>query len=387
MKLNKIQIAFIILLIILIIFKISEPKPIDWSEGFSLTETKPYGSSTLFENLNQSFTKGEISISNYPIYNFLKDNNSKNRSYIFITDEFKPDKLDLENLFSFVENGNNVFISTYWLPSLFKDSFNIKINYDYNSREIYFVNKNISIDTFIYEYNYSSFFETFDTAKTIVLGKDKSEKINFIKIKKGKGDFYINTIPILYTNYYFLKGESNKYIYISLSYLTDSDVIWDEYYKPNNIKSGSPLRFIVSKIELRRAYYLLLISVIMFIAFKGKRIQRIIPIKNIEKNKTLEFIKTLSKIYYLQKNHRSIAEKQITYFKENLRSRYGIKELNTDSETIKKLNYIFNISENEIINNINKINYILNKENLSNLELIELNNILEKYKGNNGTNI
>jgi hypothetical protein len=73
---------------------------------------------------------------------------------------------------------------------------------------------------------------------TYILGRDDFNRPNFIRLKSGKGNFYIHTAPLAFSNY-FLLHKSNIHYYESVLSNLPKDakqVVWDEYYlfKRNN---------------------------------------------------------------------------------------------------------------------------------------------------------
>ena len=160
----------------------------------------------------------------------------------------------------------------------------------------------------------NSYFISFDTSKTTILGKTYSDKINFIQMRFGKGTIFISTVPEVFSNYHFVHEKNYEYVYKALSYLPNQQVIWDEYYKAGNLKQDSPLRVIFNNSALLTAYYLLMLSLILFMIVGIKRKQRIIPVIESMRNTTLDFVDTVGALYFQTGNHKNIADKKITFF-------------------------------------------------------------------------
>jgi hypothetical protein len=85
-----------------------------------------------------------------------------------------------------------------------------------------------------------------------------------------------------------------------------------------------PLMFILSKRSLKWAWYLSLLLLIIYMIFIGKRRQRVIPVVESVKNTSLEYIKTVGKLYFMENDHRSIAIHKMKQFQTFLRTRYFI---------------------------------------------------------------
>ena len=84
------------------------------------------------------------------------------------------------------------------------------------------------------------------------------------------------------------------------------------------------LRFLFTTPSLTWAYYLTLAGLGLFMIFESKRRQRVIPVIEPVKNKSLEFVETVGQLYYQQADHASIAEKKIQYWLAYVRQRFNI---------------------------------------------------------------
>ena len=182
-----------------------------------------------------------------------------------------------------------------------------------------------------------SFLSTTATGETcVILERDSSGRVTYVKTRFGKGNFYLHSNPLVFTNYHILYN-SSMYPSRSLAYLTGRPLVWDEYYKPTHIQreGSSPLRYIFQQKALRMAYFLFLATWIIFVFFVGKRRQRIIPVYEKPTNQSLEFIDTVSQLYYNQHNNSDIVHKKIEHFADYVRSVLYLK-FQPDDKTFRK---------------------------------------------------
>ncbi|MDY0082608.1 MAG: hypothetical protein RBR74_05445 [Ignavibacteriaceae bacterium] len=267
---------------------------------------------------------------------------------------------------------------------MFSDSLNIQAYYSYfsvsDSTEINFVNPAIKRETdySFYKGNYDHYFTEIDTNKSVVLGVNGNDYSNFIKMKIGNGSLFLHTIPNIFTNYNLLRNERD-YIFKCLSYLKVRDVIWDEYYKEVNKYQSTPIRYILSQPSLKWGYFTFLFGIVLFVIFKGKREQRIIPVIKPLTNTTLDFIQTVGNVYLKQSNHKNIAKKKITYFMDHIRNKYGIRAQELNNDVIKQLAEKSNYNERELNKIKMSITAVNNSTSISKETLIELNNLLENF--------
>ena len=117
----------------------------------------------------------------------------------------------------------------------------------------------------------------------------------------------------------------------------------------------------------------------MFMLFEMKRKQRIIPIVKPLANTTLEFVGTIGNLYYQSGEHKSMAEKKIHFFMDQLRSKYWLTTTHLDETFVSIASKKTGRSEEEVRKLISVINSIRAKEKISEEELIDLNNRIEKF--------
>ncbi len=387
------MILFGIALLAIIVTELVRPKPINWNASYTSTDRIPFGSYILFEELKETKDDNNIHLITQNPYDFLSSSELQNNSsYIFINSNIGLDKRSYEKLIAFVRNGNSVFMAAQNFGTIISDSLHVETEIDYQIME-----EEISptfFSSYIKEDSLSKFkkkiyktvFKNFDTLKTTALGyykndqnQDAVDEINFIKVREGKGNFYFNTLPQAFSNYYMLNGNEN-YASICLSFLNQSETIyWDDYLKDGRKIIDSPMRFVLNQVPLRWAYYLLVIGILIFVIFTGKREQRIIPIIKPLENTSVEFTKTIGDLYFQHKDYSDIISKKITYLLEKIRSTYYINTNSLDKKFIDRLAVKTNHSIDETAIFIGYINDLKSKAFHTEGDLVELNKKIEEF--------
>lgn len=373
----------IIISIVLFVLKLTEPKEVDWKDSFSMKDKIPFGSYVMYDILKDLFEKNTVNQINFPIYNTLKNKSYQNVNYLVICNNFDPDDLDIQYMLDFVYEGNTMFIAATGFGKRFSDSLQIKIQPEFFADDSLYVSlshtKFYALDsTIIRTSSFHSYLKEFDTTYTNVLGTDGNGSTNFIEYYYGEGRIFIHTIPHSFTNYNILNDDA-KYVSGVFSHLSNGNILWDEYYKEVNKYSSTPLKFILSNTELSWSYFTLIVSLLLFITFRGKRQQRIIPVIKPLANTTVEFIETIGNLYFRQRNHKNIAEKKIAYLLDHLRNRYGIKviEINDELKALVAQKTKFGIENtSELFNNIRMVKRL---DKIDQKLLFNLNNIIEKF--------
>lgn len=389
MKLNipKNALPVIGILIILILMELFAPQPIDWTRNFNEDDKRPFGCFLLRELMEQElFPEQKFEVSRDAIFNYPElDSLAPNKNYIFVTDDFSPQTWEIELLLNLVQKGNQIVIATSNLGKVFSENLHVQLGTDIkfsdlavkNTHSLNFENPNLK------DKNNSEYPKAFDNTSinkfykdsVIVLGRDNQKRIQLIKIPYGKGNFFISCQPLAFTNYNVVQNKNANYIAGVFSYLPSYPIVWDEYYKPlRALRSTSPIVFLLSSPPLKMAYYLLLVCLILVLIFQGKRKQKMIPILKPIPNTTLEFIRTMGRLYYNRKNHKDIALKKIKYLKEFCKSRYHI-DLSID--TLNEVSKRSGISLKTLEILFKQVNQISNSNNISKEELEDLNSKVE----------
>lgn len=389
-KKNKYYIILFVVFSILVYVEYNKPKPIDWSQTFSSTDKIPYGTFVLREELKAAFPEKEIKENNRSYFQLFKE--EIEAPILVINNEFSPSELDLKLLLNHVDKGYDLFIAATYFSTEFADtlgferSFNVKsILFSDSISELHFTNKKLAGEKYIYKKAITnSIFTTLDTLRTTILGKSR-RGTNFVKIKHGKGNVFIHLEPMVFTNYNLLTEKNFQYAFKALSYLPYGEIIWDEYYKIGSGGGSSsgvgktPMYFILENPPLRYAWYILLLGMIIYILFEGKRLQRIIPVINPPKNTSLEFIETIGKLYFHRASHKDLAEKKFKYFADYLRTNYNLKSNSFSTEHYSKIAEKTGTNKILIGNIFNKYRHISAKAYIAEQELFDLNKEIECF--------
>jgi len=383
---NKTRLKYYILLalgiITFVLIEQSYNEKIDWTQSFSKQDKIPYGGYILFHQLDKLFPNSDIEINRESFYEFYTANTT-NTNYIIINSDLKLSDLALEKLLSYVSNGNNLFISASYVPKNLLDTLNVSLknSWSFLSTDtlnvLHLVNPKL---TKKYVFNNKLFTNIFDTIapNSTVLGLNNNNNPNFLNFKIGKGNLYLNLQPLAFTNYNLLLSDK-EYATNCLSYLPNQKTYWDEYYKGYNYENMSPLRFILSVPAFRFAYYLLIFGLLFYIIFQAKRRQKAIPIITPPQNTSKEFIKTIGKLHFLQKDNKTVINKKTAFLLENIRKKHLLKTNNLDDKFIHDLT-IKTGKEKEFISDLfNLIKELQKKETITDNELKEFNTFVEKF--------
>lgn len=303
-------------------------------------------------------------------------------SYIFINTKFTLDKLDIKYLLDFVGLGNNVFISAETFDFKLVDTLGIKVKNDYYNSDTIFT----LVDHTSREYRIAPLYglSKLNTDSchypTRTLATNNKNDTVFIDIKYGKGHIYLHTIPTAFANLNMLRTTQYDFGFRCLSYLPESSkILWDEYQKQGMQGENSRFRVLFANPPLRTALYIILSGFLLFMIFRAKRTQRIIPVINPPVNSSLEFLNTISNLYYKKSDFKTIAQKRHAYFLDFIRKNYYMSTESIDPNFISILNAKSGVEKEKLDELFSLYNDIIILPHISNELFLKYNNILEEF--------
>ncbi|MTI88885.1 MAG: hypothetical protein FH748_13040 [Balneolaceae bacterium] len=380
-----------VMVFLFVLVQILQPEPIDWSDSFSATDKIPYGSYITQHLLGTAFPGQEVTVNTSPVFNF-DTTASHSQNWIFIHNTFGLDPWETEILLKEAEEGSSVFIAARNFTQQFADTLNLKTKFgnpvirgnallDDDTSRVNFSNPSLSREEGwpYLQTTTEAFFTSVDSSRTTILGTDAQERPNYIRTNWGKGNIYLHSNPTLFSNYVVKEKTGADYAFTALSYLPVQPTIWDEYYKPGRLAGGSAVRYLVSKKHLRWAWFLSLIGVVLFLVFKGRRKQRIIPAADPPQNSSIEFAQTIGSLYLEKGNHKLIAEKKIQYFLDYIRSHIGLETHQQDQQFKERLAQRSAIPRGDVLSLFDLIEMIPNQDTISKKELTVLTERIDAF--------
>ncbi|MCU0434184.1 MAG: hypothetical protein MUC87_12065 [Bacteroidia bacterium] len=329
-----------------------------WKNFFTADERQPWGCK-IFRDYTDEIFDGEVSTVRATITDQFRKNNIPPANYIFINSQFSPTFSDVNYLCKFAEKGGSIFIAAGEFGLLedslkFRSAYSKQDDYDFQTtqnltlddlskgdtlRGVNFLNPKLKRETdYIFDKEFDHRIIRFANPKnTTSLGRDGSGNINFIRIKWGKGEFLIHTLPRAFTNYYMADSVTASYGFRAISYLPVRKTFWDEKYKDGLKENRDTRRFLFSEPALKLSYYVLIGTGTLLLLFGGKRRQRPVPEVKPLQNSTLAFVETIGTLYYREGNTQDIINKKISYFLESVRARFYVQTTVFDEPFLQKV--------------------------------------------------
>ncbi len=372
-----------------VIVQLASPKQYDWTVTFSHDDKNPFGAFALYELMPTLFKERKVDHHFKTIYE-VKESLKPDQNIFILASQFDGDKADTEILLKHVEKGGHVFISANYFRGVFRDTLNLAMRDVFfndvssetkDSASLYLANTSLDTTTTYWfaRNNVTTYFNRFDTAQTSVIAKNGYGYPVTLSVRRGKGSFILNSTPLVFTNIYLLAANNNEFVSSTLSTLPDNDVSWTEYYHVGRMESGSPLRFILTTEPLAWAYYITVGAILIFMIFEAKRKQRIIPVIKPLQNTSLEFVSTIGNLYYERGDHKNMADKQIAFLLDFIRTHYLVRTSAFNEEFYEAVAKKSGHAVYDIRDLFKLIIYINSSTMISAEQLMSLNNKIEQF--------
>ena len=379
-------------------------KKMDERVTFRKRDKIPYGTWVAFQSLPEFFPGATIQVNRWEpgLWEAISED-STDQLFLCITPKFMAESYEVSKLLSFVENGNDVFISTREISGELEEVLRCQVTDKdlpvfYEGMELLTgQDDSLSVrlkqpffsDEKFYRYGGRKFDATFtrlDRSLTDELGTDGDGNTNFIHLRAGKGNLYLHLAPLAFSNYFLLHRQNIGYFEKALSVIHPGvkKIVWDEYFisKENREKNRGKKSWItvLSRYPgLKAALVTAILTLLVYLLLEMRRKQRYIPVVAKPRNDSLDFVRTIGRLYYDRGDHKNLCRKMSAYFLEHIRSRYKLSTGNLDEAFINSLRFKTGVEEAEIRGIISFIKYAEDTPAVSAAQVAEFHKQLESF--------
>ena len=360
----------------------------------------PYGTYVAYNNLKHIFPSAAVDVNSVSpasyrsfvtSYSSYGSDDTTTTLYVIISPYFSPDKREFEALMRFISRGNHVFISSQYWGDEFLDSMDIDIGYNFildtaiNHKDSLWVSvfDPVSHDSLSFTYPGSkdySYLDDYDSVYSAVLGYNDSGQPNFIKLAyQNGGSIYIHTNPLALTNFFLLHKNNNRYYDNVFSYMPRNvtQIEWDEYFRYG--RRFSAWQVIMNHPSLRAAFWVTLLIFLLIFLFDSKRKQRIIPKIQPLRNASLDFVKTIGRLYYQYRDNKNLGIKMTAHLMDHIRQRYNISTATMDEKFVDNLAYKSGYDHAALKKIFYHAKWIQDSPRVSDEELLEFQKLTEAF--------
>lgn len=337
---------------------------INWRETFDPESREPYGTAVLYQLLDQYYPELSVEALNTSPAAALADlPDTTHYTYFYVGAEWFLSEQSRKAIHQFLQQGHDVvvvaaFVDEYWyegLPLYYCQPDYWLSEITLREAQPRWIPDTTSIASFYYQSGpdtlarpYRHF--TLENTDCDSLNRYRAlsflnfpDAINAIRFPYYDGEVMHHLNPILFTNYALRDSLLLQNAERLFAQVQPGMLLWDTYTLENAPQQDpmqttqSPLSFILAQPALRWAWWTLLVAALLFVLFRGKRQQRIIPVIQSPANQSLRFVETIGRLHYQQRDHSSIAEKQYHYWLLYCRQQYQEYPRHSDAASLERL--------------------------------------------------
>jgi len=333
----------------------------NWERKYKMNEKDPYGL-FLFSSLLKSHIDSNQKIISVTDGKQLDDVLAKQNkiTMLFVGNQFGLNNSEIDSILSKVEKGSDLFLSSTVLTNninerLFEEHL---LGYEYSDSVNVYIGNNRFTQFFLYQNDtlanqWRAFLELEPKDSIYTSLSYFYEMTNFVRIKHGKGFIFLHTNPEFFFNYQLKRSDGFRYASFAFNQLErDRDVyvlelgrLIDDYRSQETDeqegKGGktddSYLQFLLKSPALIAAMGLSVLGLILFLIFRSKRIQPVVPFIPKKTNKTMEFAETISSIYIGKQYPYGILQVQRKNFLDTIHKHFFVDLTRKDSDREREI--------------------------------------------------
>ncbi|WP_341228563.1 hypothetical protein [uncultured Arcticibacterium sp.] len=385
----------------------SRQKKLDKSFSLSKNSFKPYDTKFFYSQLRKDNFRNNYQ----PLVPENENFNGyiENNLYVAIAPYYIPEYHEIRRLKDYISSGNVGLISSFnlgaeLLDSLFQTNAGSE-NIDYKFPPILLKSKtgqvwDESLKFFPQNYAYpghwainqSDFKNRIDSSNhnVIPILKDDLGNVQMVRIKIGEGEVYLSNNPLVFSNYFLLHKKNYKFLnqLMTLVDIKNRGVVWDDYYKdfkgnsPSEKKQSKVLNTIHKYPSLKIAFYTFIFTVLLFILFYYRRIQKEVEVLPEAKNQTLDFVNVITGLYWNEQNHLLMARKMHAHFLEDLKDKYHFYAKDVSLDNLELLSHKTGRKEHVLMGVLSDMEAVKNGKDLKDTELIKMYQNVQKFYKN-----
>jgi hypothetical protein len=411
-------------LVLLLVFQ-AGGKRFSWRENFKVDSREPYGLYAFHELLDDFSGFGEVRELRDSLYGQLPNSadgsSITNGAYLFVGPGMYMRSQDRDALLSFVSDGNTAIISCKVLP------YDLMFYLYYDECAGYYAWDGLASirdssilsrvafppaaalpptrftfkDNFrakVTDWNYFPDYYLCEGEQALVpAGYFAGDSlVNMVRINYGNGTFYLHSQPRVFTNLFLVQEGGRRYAEQILNLAAADSLYWDEYSRvpermarnqnrnspqapQRRLQQDSPLRYILEQPPLAWAWYLLATLGLLYLIFRTRRRQRVVPILPRRQNTSLQLVQTLGFLYYQKSSHLQVARQAIQLLRKHIRERYGLSWKQEDPDFLEQLHHRTDLPKPLLESIIKDAENFERRPGISADELIDFHRRLEQF--------
>lgn len=373
----------------------SQKKQINNRVTLKSNDKIPYGTYVAQNNLEYIFPDAkvetnELSPASYRSFISSSGTYSSEHSqpslYVIISPYFSPTSREYDAIMRYIGRGNHVFISSFRWGQEFKDSLKLRVLNVVAATDSLKLSllEPLYHDSLSYAYPgeaKNAYFSSYNATYSTVLGRDYLGNPNLIQqTYEGGGSLYMHSSPLAFSNFFLLHKSNMSYFNNVFSYLPAriTHIEWDEYFRYGREDFNS-LQMLLDTPPLAWALWLLLAMFLIIYLFETKRRQRIIPKIQPLRNTSLDFVKTIGRLYYQYRDNKNLGMKMTVHLLAHVRHRYNIPASLSDERFVERLAHKSGYPADKVQQLVQRAKNMNESPRISDEELMEYHKLTEDF--------
>lgn len=364
------------LMVGLVALELARPKPLDLRVRLEREGDAPFDAEVFYASLPEWLGQPVAPVAE-PAFELFADTTLRDRTYLVLAQSVGPDVTEAERILRFVERGNTLVLLTHSLTGPLAAALTLPDTTSGDPAAIGLPEAEEAFDVVMVDPVFGGF-DSFDArasfepdtltleppgvageyafpvdvrgAEIIALDPARSEvlghaewpweagdrMVTLARVRYGRGEVLVGSTPLAVSNAALTgDGDGPAYAAALVAALPDQPVLWDDYLKPYQEHAETPLRFVLQTPALRGAYVVLLLAGLLYLAFRGRRWQRPVPVVAPPPNAQREFARTVGRLRYVHRDDRALARRMERVVLDRLRTELRIAEPSLDAETAR----------------------------------------------------
>jgi hypothetical protein len=155
-------------------------------------------------------------------------------------------------------------------------------------------------------------------------------------------------------------------------------VVWDDYFTVSH-RNWSALDYILGNKSLAAGLGLLLLLLLLIYLIESKRRQRPIAVIQPLQNTSLDFVRTIGRLYFQRRDNHNLASKMVTHFQDMVRTRYNLTTSSLDEELVNRLAHRTGYEQEALSRLIGYMRVLPSKAYVPDEELMDFHRQLEAF--------
>lgn len=199
-------------------------------------------------------------------------------------------------------------------------------------------------------------------------GEDTSEgRYPFIQAARrrfGRGEIVVVAMPLLFTNYGMIEGETHEVVFRLLAGMADRPLVRLTDQNTDGADAqveNSPFRLILKDDALWWPFYTSLVLLVLFFVFTARRRQRAIPVVPPPVNHTLEFTRLIGTLFYQRHDRKGLLRCKWELFAQAVRRQadVDVQALDADDHLFQVLSDRTGMGYEEVARMIKRLRYLV----------------------------